>query len=151
MLNRFMAAAGILALLVGFFMLMSPVSRIPLLDANRKVLVETNRGGACAGIVYADTRGAGSYQAMASCMAENERPDEIDHLAVTPAFCSQVAAAVGITTTECEEIMKGRQYWPMKDGRLTSSWNKRFPYPGEVLTYVPDSDSRVGDREGFTR
>lgn len=159
-MNKLLALGGIGAILVGFFLLVLPVSHIPLLDANRQVLVESERGGICAGNVYMQTRGAGSEEAMADCLSTSTVEDTIDHRRVTPGFCNGlIGAGFPIGLEECLGIMLSRQFWPTATGTLTSAWNKRFPYPGDFLSSnVPQTggESRTGerettDREGFDR
>ena len=59
MVNKLLSFAGIIVLAGGLFLLTMPVTHIPLLDANRQVLAESEREGWCAGDTYMKTRGGG--------------------------------------------------------------------------------------------
>ena len=150
-MNRLLAFGGILTILGGFILLVMPVGHVPLLDANRQVLVESERGGQCAGETYAKTRGYGSEDAMLDCMASGTIDNSIRHQAVQPAFCRGIiGAGIQIAQEECVKIMGDREFWPTARGSLTNSWNRRFPYPGGLLSSsVPQTggESRTGDRE----
>ena len=151
-MNRLLAFGGILAVVGGFFMLVMPVSHIPLLDANRQVLVETERGGFCAGETYYRTRGMGDEKLMAECIETSAIDNEINHRKVQPGFCSGIiSAGLPMTPEQCMQIMEVEKFWPTEKGSLSNSWNRRFPYPGELLSSnVPktgtNDDSRTGDR-----
>jgi hypothetical protein len=153
-MNRLLAAGGIAILVIGFALLVLPVSSIPLLDANRQVLVESAAGGQCAGEVYATTQGQGSEVDMAECMA-NAADTAVDWQAVQPAFCRGIIAkGLAITQGDCETVMAERQMWPTAIGTITASWNRRFPYPGDVISSarpITGGESRTGDREGNDR
>jgi hypothetical protein len=153
-MNRLLAAGGIAILVIGFALLVLPVSSIPLLDANRQVLVESAAGGQCAGEVYATTQGQGSEADMAECMA-NAADTAVNWQAVQPAFCRGIIAkGLAISQGDCETIMAERQMWPTAIGTITASWNRRFPYPGDVISSarpITGGESRTGDREGNDR
>lgn len=160
MVNKLLAIAGIGILAGGLVLLIAPVSHIPLLDANRQVLAETEREGFCAGETYMKTRGAGSEPAMTECIETSTIDDEINHRQVQPGFCQGLkSAGLPMEQSECMTIMDEQEFWPTMKGTLTNSWNRRFPYPGDFLTSnVPQTggDSRTGDREttdreGFSR
>ena len=158
-MTKLLAAGGISTVLIGLVLLIMPVGHIPLLDANRAVLVESERGGFCAGDTYAETQGYGSDEAMADCMETNTLDNTIDLTRVQPAFCvGIIQAGLPIEQSECEAIMDGQQYWATAKGQLTNSWNARFPYPLSALgtAAVQPNQSRTGDRdtndrEGFGR
>jgi hypothetical protein len=152
-MNRLLAISGISVLVIGFVLLVAPVSSIPLLDANRQVLVESAAGGQCAGEVYATTQGQGSEADMAECMA-NAADTTVNWQAVQPAFCRGIIAkGLAITQGDCETVMAERQMWPTAIGTITASWNSRFRYPGDVLSQPVQSrdESRTGGREGNER
>ena len=154
-MNKLLAFGGIGTIVVGFILLIMPVSHIPLLDANRQVLAESERSGYCAGEVYAKTRGYGSEPAMVDCKASSTIDDSINHRAVQPAFCRGVIDnGLAVAQDECEAIVAEQEMWPTAKGSLTSSWNNRFPYPGGLLSVnVPQTggESRTGDRTGNDR
>jgi len=155
-MNKLLFAGGIATLVLGFVLLVLPVGHIPLLDANRQVLVESERGGYCAGETYATTRGMGSAEKLADCMETNTSIDNTSiYTKVQPAFCRAIIArGINIDQPGCEEIMRDQEFWPTATGALTNAWNKRFPYPGNVLTAnQPNTggESRTGDREGNDR
>ena len=154
-MNRLLAAGGIAILVVGFALLVLPVSSIPLLDANRQVLVESAAGGQCAGEVYATSQGQGSETDMAECLATTPQDTTINWQAVQPAFCRGIIVkGLAITQGECEIVMAERQMWPTAIGTITASWNRRFPYPGDVISSarpITGGESRTGDREGNDR
>src|SRR3990167_8604442 len=154
-MNKLLALGGIGIIVVGFILLIMPVSHIPLLDANRQVLAESERGGYCAGEVYAKTRGYGSESAMVDCKASSTLDDSINHRAVQPAFCRGVITnGLAIPQDECESIRSTQERWPTAKGGLTSSWNNRFSYPGSLLSAnLPQTggESRTGDRTGNDR
>lgn len=160
MINKMLAGFGILVITGGLFLLMAPISHIPLLDANRRVLAESERQGYCAGEVYWSTRGMGSEAAMTECVAVSTIDNEINHRRVQPAFCAGITASgLPMGVDACMGIMEGQKFWPTMTGTLSNSWNRKFPYPGEFLSSnVPQTggESRTGerevtDREGFER
>ena len=150
-MNKLLALGGIGTIVVGFALLVMPVSHIPLLDANRQVLAESERSGYCAGETYAKTRGYGSEPAMVDCRTSSTIDDNINHRAVQPAFCRGVIDnGLAVAQDECETIVAAQELWPTTKGNLTSSWNRRFPYPGGLLSsQIPQTggESRTGDRE----
>ena len=154
-MNRLLAVSGILAMLGGLVLLVIPGPPIPLLDANRQLLAESEAEGVCAGQVYYQTRGAGSEAAMSDCISESDFPTEINHRRVQPGFCGGIiTAGLPMTVEMCMEIMEREKFWPTLKGGLTNSWNKRFPYPGELLTSnAPQTggNDRTGDREEADR
>jgi len=158
--NKLLAVSGIIILTGGLFLLTMPVTHIPLLDANRQVLAESEREGWCAGDTYMKTRGGGDESLMKECIEGSTLDDTINHRIVQRAFCAGIiAAGLAITEEQCMEIMETRKFWPTMKGTLAEAWNKRFPYPGDFLTAnVPQTggESRTGereetDREGFDR
>lgn len=150
-MNRFMAVMGILALLLGLAILILPGGRIPLLDANRTVLAESEREGYCSGSTYGESRGVGNAQVASDCRATSELPDQVDLNEVQPAFCRALRNYIPMSQKNCMDIMEGRQYWPTKDGSVADSWNRTFPYPGNIMINQNVSDSRTGDRDGIDR
>jgi hypothetical protein len=154
-MNRLLAIGGFAVLVVGLALLVLPVSSIPLLDANRQVLVESAAGGQCAGEVYATTQGNGSEADMAECMATTSQDTTTNWQAVQPAFCRGIIAkGLAITQGDCESVMAERQMWATATGTVTASWNRRFPYPGDVISSarpITGGESRTGDREGNDR
>jgi hypothetical protein len=159
-MNRLLAGGGIAALALGLFLLVMPVAHIPLLDANRTVLAESEAEGQCAGNIYAKSRGYGDPDAMKSCLASSNLNPDVDWVAVQPAFCRGViSGGVPVSQDDCLGIMEAREFWPTATGKLTNSWNGRFPYPGGTFSSArPGSggESRTGDREetereGFSR
>jgi len=152
MSNRLMAIGGILALVVGLVLLVLPVQRIPLLDANRTVLAESEREGYCTGRTYAETRGRGDKNLAGECRAESSLPNVIDWNVVQGAFCrGLIASGFPITQPKCVEIMVAQRFWPTMDGSISASWNRKFPYPGDVIVSGTVDDSRTGDRDGIGR
>lgn len=161
MTNKLLAAGGILAIVGYLFMLVAPVSSVPLLDANRQVLVESEAEAFCAGTVYVDTRGAGSEAAMGECIAESEYPTEADWPKVHGRFCDAIIVkGLNITKDQCIQISEANQYWFTMTGTLTNAWNKRFPYPlselgvptqGAIKGESRTGDRETNDREGFDR
>jgi hypothetical protein len=145
---------------LGLVLLVSPVSHIPLLDANRQVLAETEAAGYCAGEVYVSARGMGDEASMKECLADSSKDTTIDYTRVQPAFCAGIIAkGLAVTPSQCMEIMQTRQMWPTAAGSLTASWNKRFPFPGDILSANQPTTGDVGrtgdrvdnEREGNTR
>jgi len=150
-MNRMMAIGGILTLVLGLAMLVLPGGRIPLLDANRTILAESERDGYCGGLTYLETRGGGNANSAAKCRAKSSLPDQIDLNSVQPAFCRALRSSMSMTQTQCMDIMEGRQYWPTKDGSIADSWNRRFPYPGGMMAKQGVDNSRTGDRDTTER
>jgi hypothetical protein len=159
-MNKLLGIAGAVVVLGGLAMLLLPVSHIPLLDANRQVLAETEAAGYCAGEVYVAARGMGDEASMKECLAGSGRDTTIDYTKVQPAFCAGIIAkGLAVSPSECMEIMQSRQLWPTANGSLTASWNKRFPFPGDILSAnqpTTGDAGRTGDRvdnerEGNTR
>ncbi len=148
-MNRLMAIGGILVMLVGLAVLVLPSGRIPLLDANRTILTETEREAYCAGLIYLQTRGQGDAAAAADCRATSAKPDQIDLDAVQSSFCHAVITQMNLTHGDCLGIMSAQRFWPTMDGGITNSWNRRFPYPGGVIVKDTD-DSRTGSRTPTT-
>lgn len=151
--HKFLAWAGIAVLVVGLVVLVLPVSRIPLLDANRQVLAESEREGYCAGQTFGETRGIGDTAAAKECRQYNARPTE-PNLAVTQkAFCQGLmAGGYPITLSMCQDIMVLNRFWPTMDGSITNSWNRRFPYPGDMIAVAKaDPEGRTGDRDNIGR
>lgn len=152
MTNKLLGGGGIFVLVVGLALLLMPVGHVPLLDANRQVLVDSEAGGRCAGEVYVITRGNGSAEEMENCLADSKLPKTTDLTKVQGQFCTGVISkGAPISKIECLSIMGERQLWPTATGALTESWNKRFPYPGDVLSaaraVVGGDESRTGDRD----
>ncbi len=150
-MNKLMASGGIIILLLGLAMLILPGGRIPLLDANRTILAESEQEAYCSGIVYGDTRGAGNAQAASVCRSESDLPDEVNLNKVQPTFCRALTKTMSLTEATCVAIMEGHQWWPTKDGGLADSWNRTFPYPGNLIVKLDDSNSRTGDRDNIER
>jgi hypothetical protein len=155
MTNKLLALAGIVILVGGLVLLIAPVAHIPLLDANRQVLAESERDGWCAGTTYMKTRGVGSEAEMKECLETSKHATAINHRRVQPLFCvGIIEAGLPMDHTECMSIMEREKFWPTLKGTLSNSWNRRFPYPGDFLTSnVPQTggDSRTGDRETTDR
>jgi hypothetical protein len=154
MTNKLLALGGIVILVGGLVLLMMP-AHVPLLDANRQVLAESEREAWCAGETYMKTRGGGSIPAMTECIATSSIDNSVDHNRVQPGFCNGIiSAGLPMDANECMAIMEQEEFWPTMKGTLTNAWNRRFPYPGDFLTSnVPQTggDSRTGDREGEDR
>jgi hypothetical protein len=154
MINKLLALGGIVILVGGLVLLMAP-AHVPLLDANRQVLTESEAEAFCAGNTYMKTRGIGSESVMRDCIETNNLPKGINHREVQPKFCDGLRdAGLPMERDECMAIMEQEQFWPTLKGTLTNAWNRRFPYPGDFLTSnVPQTggDSRTGDREGEDR
>jgi hypothetical protein len=126
-----------------------------LLDANRWVLAETEQQGFCAG--YSFDRNEPQEQAASDCRSESDLSDEINLRVVQRAACQGYATANNqdaVWVNDCEAYLQATRQWPTIDGRLTDSWNRRFPYPLSDIG-IPGapapSESRTGDREGNTR
>lgn len=153
-MNKLLAALGILVIAGGLFLLVAPVSHIPLLDANRQVLAESERQAYCAGEVMVETQGRGSEEAMADCIASSTVDNEIDHSVVQPAFCAGILSKYNWSQSECIAAVEEQEIWPTMKGTWTNSWNKRFPYPISKfgrLAEAPEYQSRTGDRETTDR
>lgn len=149
-INKLLAVGGVVALALGLFMLVRDPGHIPLLDANRTLLAETEAEGYCAGQVFMDTRGYGrNPQMMQDCIEDSTKQKEYDHSIVTRAFCEGVRSkGLPLSMDDCLGAMIPNRYWPTMGGHLTNSWNKKFPYPGDALTTAQaDSDSRTGGRD----
>jgi hypothetical protein len=151
-MNKLLAFCGILAVVGGLVMLVKPVGHIPLLDANRTVLAETQRQGYCAGEAFWRSNGYGNESAFLECMSASTIVNDFDVNAVQPAFCQAVTVegyAGGVDA--CMDILRGQKLWPTMTGGLSDSWNRRFPYPLDRLTagQVPvtnTDESRTGER-----
>jgi hypothetical protein len=142
-----MGAGGIAVLLAGLFFLLGPTGRIPLLDANRQVLAETAAEAYCAGKIYIQSYGRGDVHATEDCRATTARPTEIDWASAQEEFCfGVIAKGIAISSGECKRILAQSLLWPVMDGRLSNSWNRKFPYPGDFIITPEPSDSRTGDR-----
>ncbi len=151
-MNKVMAFGGIIILLLGLAMLILSSGRIPLLDANRTILAESEQEAYCAGIIYAETRGEGDARAASECRSESNLSNEVNLNIVQPSFCNALLTTIrNLTQAECVGIMEGRQWWPTRDGGLAFSWNRSFPYPGNLIVQLSDGDSRTGDRDGIER
>lgn len=153
-MNKLLAVGAIAALLVGLVLLVIDPGHIPLLDANRVVLAETEAQAYCSGIVFLETRGQGGRpEDVADCAQASERGQGYNHPIVIPAFCQGIiSTGYQIGYEQCVTILVSSRYWPTADGALSQSWNKRFPYPGDVVTAgVADSESRTGARDSNGR
>lgn len=150
-MNKLLAFGGILAIVGGLALLVMPGPPVPLLDANRQVLAESERAGICAGGTYVKTRGAGDEELMTECMEASSWDDTINHRVVQSAFCNGlIGGGFPIDHEQCIGIMVAQELWPTMTGSLTQSWNRRFPYPGQILSSnIPSTggESRTGDRE----
>lgn len=155
MSNKLLASGGILTILLGFVVLIMPVGHVPLLDANRQILVESEAGGYCAGEVWVNTQSWGSIEAMEECLATTSLSQEINLRAVQPAFCrGLIGRGYPIGQEDCMNIMVAQQYWLTEEGTITNAWNRRFPYPLSAFgspTQQTGDQSRTGDREGNDR
>jgi hypothetical protein len=151
-MNKLLAFCGILAVVGGLVLLVKPVGHIPLLDANRTVLAETERQGYCAGETFWRTQGMGNEGLFAECMDASSIINELDVNSVQPAFCRAVTIEGYAGGTEnCMDIVRSQKLWPTMTGGLSDSWNRRFPYPLDRLTagVVPATntdESRTGER-----
>ena len=153
-MNKLLAAFGILVIAGGLFLLVAPVTHIPLLDANRQVLAESERAAFCAGEVLVETQGQGSEAAVAECIATSTTDDTINHRVVQAAFCHGVLSKYTWSFDECIATVEEQEMWPTMKGTWTNSWNKRFPYPGGGAFVSPQrtgNESRTGDREETDR
>ena len=153
-MNKVLAALGILVIAGGLFLLVAPVSHIPLLDANRQVLAESERQAYCAGQVMVESKGQGSEEAMADCIETSTIDNEINHSVVQQAFCAGILSRYQWNQSECVDQVLAQEIWPTMRGTWTNSWNKRFPYPGGGAFVAPQrtgNESRTGDREGTDR
>jgi hypothetical protein len=152
MLNKFMAAAGIIVLVFGLVMIALPVARIPLLDANRTILAESAKESYCAGVTYMKTAGAGQKDIAAECREESSKTDKIDYTVVVDEFCrGAIAGGLRMLQKDCTSIVYDRTFWPTMDGAITNEWNRKFPYPGNLLVVDNESSGRTGDRTGPER
>lgn len=152
-MNRLLAAAGIIIITGGLVLLMAPVS-IPLLDANRQVLAETEQAGYCAGQTLIQSQGRGSEEAMTDCIASSTYNSKIDHQVVQDAFCRGIVVYYPTTQADCMQTVQDQQIWPTMKGTWTNAWNSRFKYPGGGAFVNPQptgDESRTGDREGNER
>ncbi len=148
MRERVMFGVGIGVLVVAALLMILPVQRVPMLDANRQLLAETEAQAYCAGSVFLQTRGVGSHAAMQECLDISDKPTDINPEVAQRAFCEGlIGAGYQIEQESCMTIMEGQRYWPLKSGTLTNAWNKRFPYPGNVLGTEQANESRTGDRD----
>src|SRR3990167_1880298 len=129
-MNKLLAFGGILAIAGGFVLLTMPVSHIPLLDANRQVLAESERQAYCAGEVMIKTQGRGSEEDMTDCRATSTIDDTINHRVVQSAWCRGIVDNYQWTQTECVSFVEEQKYWPTLKGTATNAWNRRFAYPG---------------------
>lgn len=155
-MNRLLGIGGVLVVLGGLLMLLVPGPPIPLLDANRQVLAESERDGYCAGTVFWNTGGFGDEALMGECLEMSAVNDETNLRTVQPAFCRAVVVeGYSGTAEECEGILGSNKLWPTMTGGLTSDWNRRFPYPLDSLTAggqsTSNDESRTGDRDGNER
>ena len=151
MLNKLMAATGIIVLIFGLVMIALPVARIPLLDANRTILAETAKESYCAGSTYMKTAGAGQKDIAAECREESSKIDDIDYTVVVDDFCrGAIDGGLRMLQNDCTSIVYDRTFWPTMDGAITNEWNRRFPYPGDLLV-VNKEQGRTGDRTGPER
>lgn len=150
-MNKLLACGGISTVLMGLVLLIMPVGHVPLLDANRQILVETEAAGFCAGEVWSQTQGWGDIEAMSDCIAESPLSNEIDLRVVQSAFCRGIISrGFPITLDECLAIMGAQQYWLTEEGVLTNTWNSRFPYPLSDFgspTQKTGDQSRTGERD----
>lgn len=150
-MNKLLAISGIGTVLMGLALLIVPVGHVPLLDANRQILVETEAGGYCAGEVWSQTQGWGDIEAMEECIELSTLSSEINLRAVQGAFCrGLVSRGFPITVDECLAIMGAQKYWLTEEGTLTNTWNSRFPYPLSDFgspTQQTGDESRTGERD----
>lgn len=155
-MKKLMAIAAVLVTAGSLIYMMFANPHVPILDANRQVLAETELQGYCAGRTYFSSQGRGDLAYAKECWDEyaDNKSSAIQHEVVQEAFCKGlVAAGLPITTSECMNVLVTYQYWPTMSGRLTGSWNRAFPYPLEQssadLQY--GDSSRTGDRENNDR
>lgn len=126
-----------------------PGPPVPLLDANRQLLAESEREGFCVGEVYYATRGAGDEKRMNECISVSTVDNTVNHRRVQPAFCNGIiSAGLQITPEQCMEIMDREKFWPTLKGSLSNSWNQRFPYPGAILASKVQDVGTDNDRGG---
>lgn len=154
MTHRLLAIGAITILVLGLVLLVVPVSRYPLLDANHVVLSETPREGWCTGQAYGESRGKGDDRAFKDCMAESGLNNDINHDKTQEHFCGGVIDKMGLdmTKSECMDIMEAKEFWPTMRGTLTNSWNRANPYPGGILkTDTGSNSSRTGERDSNER
>jgi hypothetical protein len=150
-----MRRLGLVALIVvagGGFYLIRDVGHIPLFDAQLHRLAETPAEGYCAGVAFWNNRGQPDPGRAQECRVDSDLSTTLDLKQVQPLFCKAVTDngyAGGIT--ECIGILTGQKLWPTYDGGLTSEWSKTAPYPGDLVFVIPDSESRTGPRDGFSR
>lgn len=144
-MNKLLAIGAIIAtILLGVLLVVEQYE--PLTDANRQILATSYAEGYCAGQVYWDSQGKGDDALMKTCVDDSSFSNDHDIRAVTYAFCFGLRTKVTIGQSECESIMKAKQFWPLASGALTSSWNKKFPYPLRTLETEGGAD-RTDDRD----
>ena len=147
-----MALAATLA--VGWLFMPLPPERY--YDQDLNPLAMTAREGFCSGMTYWTTNGKGDGGAAKDCRKTSELSTAQDVDAVVFWFCkgAQAAGYMGHFTRECKDVINGSRMWPTLNGKLSVAFNDSYPWPGDV--FVPSvtddgSDSRTGDRGGFSR
>lgn len=146
---RKLAILALVALIGGAWFIVRDPGHIPIFDAGLQRLAETEAEGYCAGEVFWSTRGVGDEKAAQTCRA-GQVNGERDLRAVQPAFCRAIENA-GYSGPSCIDIMENFQYWPTYVGGITDNWSETAPYPLDLAFTTPDTDSRTGTRDGFSR
>lgn len=152
--NIYVAACGV-AVVVSLAYLAMPQGHIPMLDANRWVLAETELQGYCAGFVFVESGGQNERDARKakSCRVEKADVyvDRFDLDAVITGFCAAINEGFGMDPDECRGITAQNRIWPLYDGGFTTDWNETWVYPGDESLARRPVDGRVGDRETIER
>lgn len=146
-MNKLLVVLAAIAVLGGgWLVLIRDPGPDPLLDANRTLLAETYDEGKCVGEVFWSTGGRGGPSEVADCVGRRGS-GERDLAVVQRGFCEGIVAKgyAGVAD-DCTEIMLNRRYWPTMDGTITDSWNRQFPYPGDLISAGAPDESRTGDR-----
>jgi hypothetical protein len=149
-MNKLLATLGILILVVGFWVLVRDPGHIPLLDANRTILAETEAAGYCAAIAYDGN--LPRPEGVKECLKGTTLSGEIDLVAAETGFCRGIYERYSYGVPTCLAFLRNNRLWPTMDATITNEWNRRFPYPGDTLVVsIEEDESRTGPRGGNER
>ena len=146
----------VLLIAVGWISMPLPPER--RYDADLRPLAMSHQEAYCSGVAYWSTAGKGDRGKAKDCVKGDgsELDTERDLRQVIFWFCQGVADTgfEGSQKRECQDVLETSKLWPILEGVLSAAFNDRYPWPGDIfVARLTDdgSDSRTGDRDGFTR
>ena len=148
-------AAALLVVVGGGVAVFWPLNFWRLFDANLRPLALTEAENYCTGFHGFQVGWAEHDKAVDECEREGTFDNATPSVANSVEWvCRGIVAGgwVGGTVSDCENIFERDQLWAIKGGGITWEWSDAWPRPVSIGgTLIPPSDSRTGERDGFSR